>query len=135
MSVEQVTTRVDQLDDQHSTTRGDFCSFPTGHLHGPPDGSPVADDTTNAGCSKKNTRDQHQTTHRDWQQQWEQQQQEIRIHAAQLQTYGPQIQSLLRKVHDQQQEHVLWHNQVATTRRDDMCQMQDEHNLELDWTY
>jgi TolA-binding protein len=49
-AVEQVTTRVDQLDDQHSTTRGDFCSFPTGHLHGPPDGSPVADDTTDAGC-------------------------------------------------------------------------------------
>jgi hypothetical protein len=44
---------------------------------------------------EKSTRDQYQTTHRDWQQQWEQQQweqqqQEIRIHAAQLQTYGPQ---------------------------------------------
>jgi hypothetical protein len=33
--------------------RGDFCSLPTGHLHGLPDGSPAADDTTNAGCSKK----------------------------------------------------------------------------------
>jgi hypothetical protein len=83
-AAEQVTTHVDHLDDQHTTTRGDFCSFPTGHLHGLPDGSPAADDTTNAGCSKKVP---VQTTHRDWQQQWEQ---EIRIHAVQLQAYGPQ---------------------------------------------